>query len=59
MAEAILTLSEALDRAQSGQLTLELFNNCAQHAKQFSELGRLWNGSTSDAKELSDPGIKI
>jgi hypothetical protein len=39
VAEAILTLSEALDRAQSGQLTLELewFNICAEQAKQLSE----------------------
>ena len=33
MAEAISTLSEALDWAQSGQLTLECFNNRAEHAK--------------------------
>jgi hypothetical protein len=47
VAEALLTLSEALDRAQSSQPSLELFNNCAQHAEQLSEPGRLWNGFTS------------
>lgn len=38
VAEANRTLSEALDRAQLGQPTLEVFNICAEYAEQLSEI---------------------
>jgi hypothetical protein len=41
VAEALPTLSEALDGAQLGQPILECFNICAEHTKQLSERGRL------------------